>query len=170
VRLAPVAVDAVLRECARNFHERAQSRGVTLALDVAPDLPLIDADDQRLVQALSNLIGNAIKFTPPGGRIVLTARSGPEHVGISVRDTGCGIARENFGLIFDRFWQADRTAGGAGLGLAIVKGIVESHHGEIRVESEPGHGTTFFVRLPRAADATTFKPNTDAPARLVETD
>ena len=84
----------------------------------------------------------------PGGCVRLAVRQDATHVEITVTDTGCGIPPQNLPFIFERFWQANRTAGGAGLGLAIVKGIVESHNGEISVESRPGHGTTFRLRLP----------------------
>ena len=150
VRFEPVSIAAVLSEVVENFRDRAQSRGITLEAEAAADTPHVDGDQQRIVQALSNLVGNAIRFTPTGGRILLSASHSENSVDIIVRDTGSGIVPENLPLIFDRFWQANRASGGAGLGLAIVKGIVESHRGEISVASTLGQGTTFCVRLPRA--------------------
>jgi PAS domain S-box-containing protein len=148
VRSEDVAVPAVVSEVVERFQERAAAREIQLVADVAPDLPLIGGDAQRLAQALSNLVTNALKFTPAGGRVALIVRMTPGGVEIRVTDTGCGIAPEQLPLIFDRFWQANRGIDGAGLGLAIVKGIVESHNGTIGVESAPGQGTTFHVRLP----------------------
>ena len=99
----------------------------------------------------SNLGGNAIKFTPENGRIEICATAREATVEFTVRDTGPGIAPEDLPHIFDRFWQAKKAArSGVGLGLAIAKGIVESHGGGIRVESQLGHGTCFAFTLPAA--------------------
>ena len=100
---------------------------------------------------LSNLIGNAMKFTPPGGMITCRADSQDGKVQITIADNGPGIPRENLGDIFNPYWQAKRTARlGAGLGLPIAKGIVESHGGRIWVESELGHGSNFRFTFPAA--------------------
>jgi signal transduction histidine kinase len=118
----------------------------------AADLPDVMADRERLQQVFSNLIGNAIKFTPAGGMIDVTASvNGPFTVRFSVRDSGPGMSPENLPHIFDRFWQArngERT--GAGLGLAIAKGIVEAHDGTISALSEPGRGAEIVFELPVA--------------------
>ncbi len=151
VRREPLPVRTIVSEVMTSFQDRAGAHGIVLESDVDPDPGLVDGDRQRMVQAVSNLVGNALKFTPAGGQIAIGARRSASHVELVVRDTGRGIPRENLDRIFDRFWQADRTAGGAGLGLAIVKGIVDAHDGTIRVESEPGHGTTVVVQLPFAA-------------------
>jgi signal transduction histidine kinase len=96
-----------------------------------------------------NLVGNAIKFTKPGGRITLGARAGAGEVLFSVADTGCGIESDQLPRVFDRFWQApEAKRKGAGLGLPIVKGIVEAHGGRIWVQSSPGQGSTFFFTVP----------------------
>jgi signal transduction histidine kinase len=124
-----------------------------LELDGQP-LPPVDADRDRVLQVFSNLIGNAIKFTPSGGCITVGAEPRDENVCFSVQDTGPGILEEHIARIFDRFWQgkiAERQ--GAGLGLAISKGIVEKHGGTIWVESELGFGTTVFFTLPRSGHA-----------------
>jgi signal transduction histidine kinase len=113
----------------------------------------VHADRERILQVLANLVGNAIKFTPPGGCITLTARPDGDGgmVTLSVRDTGCGIEPDQIERVFDRFWSTrEGTVGGAGLGLAIARGIVEAHGGAIGVESEPGGGTTFRFTLPVA--------------------
>lgn len=125
-----------------------------LQLDVAPDLPDVWADRDRLLQVFENLIGNALKFTEPGGRITIGAAPRDGEVSFWVADTGSGIAAEDVPHLFNRFWQA-RKAGrrGAGLGLPIVEGIVEAHGGRIWVESAPGRGSTFFFTIPTRARA-----------------
>ncbi len=121
----------------------------------ARGLPPVHADRHRVMQVLSNLIGNSLKFTPPGGRITVEARDTDGHALFTVADTGPGIAQENLSDIFSPYWQAKRAERlGAGLGLPIAKGIVESHGGRIWVESEPERGTTFSFTLPLAETAT----------------
>jgi signal transduction histidine kinase len=116
-----------------------------------PDLPPVYADRHRVMQVLQNLIGNALKFTPPDGHIVVEATLADDEVLFSVSDTGPGIAKEHLGDVFSR-WQAKRTERlGAGLGLPIAKGIVDAHGGRIWVESEPEDGTTFSFTLPVAS-------------------
>ncbi|WP_157250813.1 sensor histidine kinase [Nonomuraea typhae] len=114
----------------------------------APDLT-VEADPVRLRQAVGNLVGNAIRHTPPGGRITLTARRTLQDVTIEVADTGIGIAPEDLPHVFDRFWRADRsrsrTSGGSGLGLAIVRSIAAAHGGTVAVASTPGQGTRFTL-------------------------
>jgi signal transduction histidine kinase len=119
---------------------------------VPDDLPPIHADSARIQQVLSNLVGNAIKFTPPGGRITVRAeRAGPNEVRVVVSDTGPGIAPEMLPHVFSRFWQGKRSdRRGVGLGLSIAKGIIEAHDGRIWVESRPGEGTKFIFSLPTA--------------------
>ncbi|MBX6363800.1 MAG: PAS domain S-box protein [Gemmatimonadetes bacterium] len=127
--------------------------GKELELEVRPpERPVaIYADRARIVQVFSNLIGNAIKFTPAGGRITVATTPGDGEVVCSVADTGTGIPCEHLPHLFDWFWQARRTGrGGAGLGLAITKGIVEAHGGRVWVESEPGAGSTFHFTVPVA--------------------
>ena len=113
------------------------------------DVPPVFADRHRVLQVLSNLIGNAMKFTPPGGTIRVYAEARGEEVLFTVSDTGPGIPPEHIDKIFIPYWQAKRTERmGAGLGLTISKGAVESHGGRIWVESEPGKGTKFRFTLP----------------------
>ncbi|HEX6373064.1 MAG TPA: GAF domain-containing protein [Longimicrobium sp.] len=112
------------------------------------------ADRDRVVQALGNLIGNALKFTPEGGRVTVSVRGDGERVQVSVADTGPGIAPDQVGRLFDRFWQANRKdRRGVGLGLSIVKGIADAHGGEVRVDTAEGAGTTFTLVLPAASDS-----------------
>ena len=141
----------VVRE-ACDAHEALAAAGkVALACDVPAELPAVSADCDRILQVLSNLIGNAVKFTPPGGRIEVAARHEGGEVVVSVSDSGPGLSAEEQERIFDPYWQAKRTANlGAGLGLKIAKGIVEAHGGRIWIDSAPGEGTTFQFALPVA--------------------
>jgi len=121
---------------------------------VAPDSALTaTADREKLEQVLINLLGNAVKFTPPGGRITLTADADDGYVSIQVRDTGVGIAQEQLASIFEPFVQLEpaltRTAEGTGLGLAISRELTRGMGGELRAESAPGRGSVFIVELPR---------------------
>ena len=116
---------------------------------IEPDLPLARADSQRILQVFSNIGGNAIKFTPKGGRLTLAAGLCDSMLVLTVTDTGRGIASDDLAHIFDRYWQArGRERVGAGLGLWIAKGIVEAHGGEIEVQSENGNGTTVRFTIP----------------------
>ncbi len=136
-----------------DFHQpKAQAKGIQLKLDLLPDLPLVLANKQNMEEVLSNLIANAINYTPGKGKITVSARPKKHHLCISVSDTGIGIAEEELGRIFDRFYRVKnektRYIIGTGLGLPIVKSIVEAHDGMIQVESKPDHGSTFVVYIP----------------------
>ncbi len=127
---------------------------IGLEQEVTPDLPPVRGDRERLLQVFGNLLGNAVKFTPAGGRIVVAARvEGTGWVRFLVRDSGPGIPSEQLEHVFDRFWQGKRSSGrrGAGLGLAIARGIVEAHGGVIQASSEIGVGTTLSFTLPAAS-------------------
>ena len=151
IQLGPVHVKTLLEETLELFEPQARSRDLELACAASQELPTVTGDRDRLTQVLSNLIDNALKFTPSHGRIEMRASRLDDCVQISVADTGTGIAPAHLPHVFDRFWQADRAKrGGAGLGLAIAKGIVEAHGGRLGVESEVGRGTTFYFTLPLA--------------------
>ena len=142
-----VAIEAVETQS-----ELAANASVDLRLELPTALPEVWADRSRLLQVLENLVGNAVKFTGRGGRIIVGATPRPTEVLFWVRDTGVGIPAENLGNVFDRFWQARRhDRRGAGLGLPIAKGIIEAHGGRIWVESETGTGTTFYFTVPVAS-------------------
>jgi signal transduction histidine kinase len=145
----PTPVEPLLRSVHDTFAQLASQRGLNL-ICAAPDiLPPVWADRQRILQVLSNLIGNSLKFTPSGGRIGLDAVAGTGEVIFRVSDTGQGIAPDHLPHVFERFWQSRREGKqGLGLGLAICKGIVEAHGGRIWVESENGLGTTVGFTLP----------------------
>ena len=130
--------------------ERAR---LELVVQVPPDLPPVQADRPRIEQVLLNLIHNAIKFTPPGGRITVSAVPAGDVLRVEVADTGIGISADELPRIFERFYKTDkaRRSGGTGLGLAIAKHIVQAHGGTIWAESVPDQGATFFFTLPLAA-------------------
>jgi signal transduction histidine kinase len=146
---ASVEPEQLLREAQELFRAQASVRSVKIEYELDDALPPVFADRHRVMQVLSNLIGNSMKFTPAGGRIDVRARLRGEDVLFSTSDTGPGIPKENLNDIFSPYWQAKRAERlGAGLGLPIAKGIVEAHGGKIWVESEPGRGTDFFFTLP----------------------
>lgn len=134
------------------FEVEAKEQGIALETRLPTDIPLIGADRARVVQVLSNLLRNAMKFTPRGGRIVIGAERRERDVQFSVTDTGRGIPVEQQARVFERYWQSSVGARerGAGLGLSIAKGIVEAHGGRIRVHSVPGEGSEFTFTIPQA--------------------
>jgi PAS domain S-box-containing protein len=146
--LRPQATDPtqLVLQARHMFEVEASNHGIELVEDVPTNLPLVQVDGERIVQVFGNLLRNAIKFTPNGGRITIGARSTEKEVVFSVRDTGPGIRVENQTRVFDRFWHSSDGARtrGSGLGLSISKGIVEAHGGRIWLESVPGAGATFF--------------------------
>jgi PAS domain S-box-containing protein len=149
--LQDVDVAAVVAEAVEAFRAEAQGKRVRLEARPTEELPAVRADRDRVLQILSNLLGNALKFTPEGGEVTVSTRAVDDAVEVQVADTGPGIPEGEQVHVFDAFWQARRTARlGAGLGLAISKGLVESHGGRIRVESRPGLGSTFSFTLPVA--------------------
>lgn len=152
--LVPTDVGALGQRMAQALAPLAQrEREIELIAQIAPDLPHVSADPNRLEQVLRNLIQNALRYTPPGGIIVLAAAQiDLERVEISVADTGVGIAPEDLPQIFERFYRGDssraRETGGAGLGLALVHELVQAMGGTVSVESDPGRGSRFSVVLP----------------------
>jgi PAS domain S-box-containing protein len=149
LRTAPVDLTALASDVVELLEGQARDRKIELHREIDPGIPVVTGDRDRLIQVLSNLIGNAIKFTPEGGNVWLRlARNGDEVV-VSVADTGIGISPADLPHVFDRFWRArETTAKGAGLGLSIASGIVEAHGGRIWAESQPGVGTTMTFALP----------------------
>jgi two-component system, chemotaxis family, sensor kinase Cph1 len=144
-------VRAMATEVFESFRAQAEEKSLTLECRVASDLPKVNADRDRIVQALSNYFHNAIKFTPDDGSITLTAaRTAEGGVRFTVTDTGPGIPSSEAPHVFERFWQAKRTAHmGSGLGLAIVKGIAVAHRGRVGVDTSPD-GSSFWLELPRS--------------------
>jgi PAS domain S-box-containing protein len=147
----PLDPSSIINDAVELLRPIANASSLTLDADIAPETPKVAADPARVQQVLSNLVGNAIKFTPSGGRIVLRANPGENEARFAVADTGPGIAPDQLPHIFGRFWQGKRSdRRGIGLGLTIAKGIVEAHGGRIWVESQLGHGSSFFFTLPTA--------------------
>jgi two-component system OmpR family sensor kinase/two-component system sensor histidine kinase BaeS len=154
-----VALADFLRKLADAMEPQAAAKGVQLELDVPEGLPDVSIDTDRMTQVLNNLVSNALRYTPAGGKITIGASEDPTGWILTVTDTGTGISPEQLELIFDRFYRADpsrsRSSGGSGLGLAIVKQLVEAHGGTVRAQSpvffdqaEP-YGSRFLVTLPK---------------------
>jgi two-component system phosphate regulon sensor histidine kinase PhoR len=156
LELQPVSIRAAAQEVIDDFAARARARSVVLENAVPTDL-VVRADPERLRQVLSNLVDNAIKYGRDGGRVVVDGAGRAEgRIEVGVSDDGPGLSPEVQPRIFERFYRVDkarsREQGGTGLGLAIVKHVVQAQGGEVRVESRPGAGTTFFFTLPEAGD------------------
>lgn len=151
----PVDPVLVAAQAMQLFEPMAEEQGITLDLDLPEYLPRIHADSERLLQALGNLLGNALKFTPSGGHVRIHGSSDGTHVVLSVADTGPGVPAEDVPFIFDRFWHARRTAKarGTGLGLAIVKGIAGAHNGRAWVDAVAGGGSRFSIAIPVLEEA-----------------
>ncbi len=168
-----VDIGDLLRDAQVNFEPQAADRGVALVLDLPAALPPVQADWHRIAQVLGNLLTNALRHTPAGGRVTLSAgatagplalpatpaqqavrRWGASEVKVTVTDTGTGIPDQDLPYVFDRFWRGEksrsRAGGGSGLGLAIARQLVELHGGTIGAESVPGDGSTFWFTLPVA--------------------
>ena len=150
---------AVARETWAGLAARGAARQVEFAVDADDPAPIeVMADADALRQVLTNLLDNALRYTPPGGKIICRARREGESVVVSVSDTGSGIGSDHLSRIFERFYSADasrsRDEGGTGLGLAIVKHLVEAHGGQVRATSELGRGTTISASFPANAGAT----------------
>ncbi len=152
LHLETIDIAGVVRDTVEGLSPLFEERGVTLRVDAPDHLPPVKADPDRLRQVMQNLIENALRHTPGGGEVLIVLREEGAGVRLSVADTGAGIAAAELPHIFEHFYRADRSrarsSGGTGLGLAIVKSLVEAHHGRVTVESTPGAGSIFTVRLP----------------------
>jgi signal transduction histidine kinase len=141
-------VDALVQEAIELHAPLAQEAGVTLEAKVPRHELTMGCDRQRILQVLGNLIGNALKFTPPGGRITVIAEEQEKGIGFVVDDTGAGIAPHHLEHLFDRYWSGDSR--GIGLGLYIARSIVRGHGGDIGVRSALGAGSSFYFTVPRS--------------------
>ncbi len=156
LELRPVEVAALVRTVAKRLASQAESKRISLDLELAPDLPRVLADEDRAVQVLTNLTGNALQYTPENGTVTIAARRMNQEVQVSIQDTGIGIPPEHLPHIFDRFYRADksrsrRSGGGSGIGLTIARALVEAHGGRIWAESAgEGQGSTLTFTLPVA--------------------
>ena len=154
LEVVPVDPSGIISEVIENMQPEVKRKGLALGSDLPKNLPGILVDRGRMVQAFENLVLNAIKFTPPGGKVTVSAEDKGDIVCFAVTDTGIGIDKKDHDRIFEKFYQVDssptRTATGAGLGLAIVKSIIEMHGGKIWVDSESGRGSSFQFLIPRS--------------------
>lgn len=148
----PCGPSTLVEQSIERYAPIAEERSIELSEAVEPGLPHVRADEPRLLQVIANLLTNALKFTPAGGRIEVGAQGQEGEVLFFVRDSGPGISAEHQARLFDRFWTTRQgNPFGAGLGLAIAKGIVEAHGGRIWVESTPGEGSVFWFTVPAGA-------------------
>jgi signal transduction histidine kinase len=146
-----VAPHSLLDRAASAYRAQAETQHIALVVQANPDLPEVAVDPERMAQVLGNLLSNALRFTPAGGAITLSATAQGKMVQLGVADTGSGIAADDLPRVFERFYRADTSRqhdGSSGLGLAIAKSIVEAHGGSINVASTRGVGTTFTLTLP----------------------
>ena len=156
LRTGPVDFTHLVSDVQELFERQAREGKIDLRRDIDPGIPVIAGDQDRLGQALSNMLSNAIKFTPQGGTVRLYVTRTENEVLVSVSDTGVGISRADLPHVFDRFWRSrETTTKGAGLGLSIARGIIDAHGGRMWAESELGVGTTVTFALPIAEPSTT---------------
>jgi histidine kinase len=147
-------VSSLVQTVTKRLAPQAESKGISLDFELTPDLPHILADEDRAIQVLTNLTGNALQYTPEGGKVTINAKRINDEVQFSVRDTGVGIPPEHLSHIFDRFYRVDKSrsrqaGGGSGIGLTIARALVEAHGGRIWVESTgDGRGSTVNFTLP----------------------
>jgi two-component system phosphate regulon sensor histidine kinase PhoR len=154
LKLAPRSVGNTAARVMRQLGKQAEAKKINMKEDIRQGLPDVMADETLISQVLFNLIDNAIKYTPDGGRIEVRARDAGDFVRVDVEDTGVGIMEKDLPRIFERFYRVDkarsRQMGGTGLGLSIVKHIVQEHGGEVSVQSVPGKGSVFSFTIPKA--------------------
>jgi len=155
LKLRPTSVARLVETVTARLGRQFEDKGVALETDVAPDLPPVQADAGRIGQVLLNLVGNALQYTPAGGRVSISARRQGDAVLLAVRDTGIGIAPDHLPHVFERFYRVDksrsRAGGGSGIGLTIAQHLVEAHGGQIQATSDgPGRGSMFSFTLPAA--------------------
>jgi signal transduction histidine kinase len=145
----PTDLADLLRAVVAAFDLQAESQGQGLTLDVPSNLPLVDADPQRVRQVVANLVSNALRHAPESGRVIVSAVQDQAGVQVSVADDGPGIAPEDLSHVFDRFWRGgEPRVESSGLGLAIARELIRAHSGDIWVESELGTGSVFYFTLP----------------------
>ena len=148
----PVSPADLLKRTAAAYQVKAEKQEIDIKVESAPNLPVVEIDMERMAQVMGNLLDNALRYTPPGGEVLLSAAAREDRVQVRVADNGYGIAPENLPYLFERSFRADKARvqenGETGLGLAIAKSLVEAHGGSISVESQPDQGTTFTIILP----------------------
>lgn len=172
LRQEPVSIDQIIAEVVDELRPSLDKRNHSLSIEVAPDMPPVFGDHDRLAQVIINLLGNAIKYTPDGGKIKIEAQTEDDQAHIKVIDNGIGIKEEDIDRLFQRFstvgditkhktGKDEFMAGGTGLGLSIIKGVVEAHNGRVWVESKYGVGSTFHITLPLSDSQHSVTPRVD---------
>jgi signal transduction histidine kinase len=154
--IAPQTInpERLLHEVASLYRYQTQRKNISLDLNIASSLPTIEVDPGRMTQVLTNILDNALRHTPEGGKLVLSAQKVNDYVEVAIRDSGPGLKAEELARIFDRFYRTDAArqrealTGGSGLGLAIAKSIVQAHGGQIAAESDEGKGLNVVISLP----------------------
>jgi signal transduction histidine kinase len=148
----PVNSAVLLEQVADRFQAQAHAHQIAIELKLAQGCPSIQADAARIEQILGNLLSNALRFTPAGGRILVSLGCSPEKIQIAIQDSGPGIPQESLPFIFERFYRVDRSRsrseGGSGLGLAIARQLAEAHHGSLEAANSPEGGALFTLTLP----------------------
>jgi two-component system sensor histidine kinase BaeS len=151
-----VEPERLLQEVASLYQFQTPRKNISLALDIAPNLPVIEVDPGRMTQVLTNIMDNALRHTPEGGQIILSAREANDQIELAIQDSGAGLKAEDLERIFERFYRTDSSrqredasAGGSGLGLAIARSIIQAHGGQLSAESEPGKGLKVIATLPK---------------------
>ena len=154
-----ISPQELLNRSAAARKSEANSKNISLEIEASPGLPEVNVDADRMTQVIINLLDNALRYTPKGGRIILSGTKIPDGVAITVKDTGPGIPEVDLPYVFDRFYRGDksrqREEGGSGLGLAIARSLIENQCGQIRVESQIGEGAMFIIELPSVPGETT---------------
>jgi signal transduction histidine kinase len=152
LNLQRVDVTELARQLTEFYAEVAEDQGIKISLSAENSCEAV-ADENRLRQAVANLLDNAVKYTPAGGQVEVAVKRTPSQVVVSVRDTGIGIPAEDLPRVWERLYRGDksRSQRGLGLGLSLVRAIAQAHLGECRVKSEPGRGSEFTLRIPALA-------------------
>lgn len=152
----PLSIQALVDDTVKRLARQFEEKGVRLNASIPLELPLVRADEDRTMQILLNLVGNALQYTPAGGKVTISAQRERDQIAVSIHDTGIGISAEHLPHLFTRFYRVDksrsRAGGGSGIGLTIARYLVEAHGGSIHVESSgTGQGSTFTFTLPTAS-------------------
>jgi signal transduction histidine kinase len=157
LRRDDIHLDALLEQVKTDHEAQARDKKISLEFDLPPKLPILQADRDKISLALHNLVGNALKYTPDGGRVTVTASVEKGRVSIAVSDSGIGIGPEDVEKVFEKFYRCQNAVAshvkGSGLGLPITREVARLHGGDVTVESEPGSGSTFTLTLPIAPEA-----------------
>ncbi|GGH37758.1 sensor histidine kinase [Paenibacillus segetis] len=148
MHFAPVHLPELLDHICRQLAPRAERQGISLEIEMDNNIPVIQADENRMKQVFINIMDNSLKFTTPSGRILVHAHTSPGQIVITITDTGSGIAERDLEYVLQKFYKANQYASGSGLGLSISDQIIRLHHGELRITSEVGKGTTVSIYLP----------------------